>query len=102
MTMRRPSLEVTLENIQVGDLVEVAWIDSGLAISKGWMERERILAEIGEDSLVVETVGYYLGLAEEDVILVAQSRDADKTTYLNAQAIYLPNVAEVTGLGAPS
>lgn len=78
----------------IGDLIRIEWIDSGIALH-GWQSAEDLRRKARGAAIAV-TVGHYLGFSTEEIVLVAQTRDISNEDYLNAQAIYTPCVKRVT------
>lgn len=74
--------------LDLATMVRVRWLDSGMAITKGWASVEDYAkdATTGDGVMEAETVGY-LVFEDDDIVLIAQTLDIGNGQMLNAQAI---------------
>lgn len=69
-------------------MVLIRWLDSGMAIARGWASVDEYVksATGGKDVMEAETIGY-LVFEDENIVLIAQTLDLGNEQMLNAQAI---------------
>lgn len=80
--------------------LEIEWIDSGSVDSgSGWVTKKDAVDRLKDKSFkhACISVGYLLGVDDQAVYL-AQSYDPGFNNYLNAHAIYRPNILRVSPL----
>jgi hypothetical protein len=75
------------QDADLGRVVRVRWTDSGLAMH-GWQELRDASTKTVSD---VETVGLWMG-ENDNVVMVAGTRDADNENWLNVQLIWKPSI----------
>lgn len=87
----REEMKTVNEDCNTGRAVRIVWTDSGLAHHAGW-EKFR---DVGERSRVmeVETVGIWMG-ENDDVVMVAHSRDDANQNWNVAMTIYKPCITQ--------
>jgi hypothetical protein len=64
----------------------VQWIDSGLAISDGWMDHDEIVKQGSYEHMLAETVGYWVH-EDENVLILSHTYDEALDAHLNVQVI---------------
>lgn len=80
--------------------VRVEWIDSGAASGGGWKlagEHVNILS-VAMKNHPARTMGFIFGV-DDDNLYVAQTWDSGFGNFLNAQAMYRPNIVGITVIG---
>ena len=77
-----------MQDADKGRVVRVRWIDSGLAVH-GWNHPH----EVPKSVETVESVGLWMG-ENDEVVMVAGTRDMANDNWLNVQLIYKPCIID--------
>lgn len=89
-----PELSNVMLDGDLGRVVRIRWIDSGMSLPHRWLTREQAMTKMETmESAPVETVGLWMG--ENDyVVMVGQSRDRTNDNWMAAQLIWKQCITE--------
>lgn len=93
----RPDPHLLLET-GLPPILAIRWIDSGMAIDRGWARREHYLSETRIGAMVAHTAGYLMH-EDDDVIVLSSTYDPTGQTFYGAQVIAKTAIVERRALG---
>lgn len=79
-------------------IIVVRWIDSGMAIDRGWARRERYIADVRIDRMIAQSAGYLMH-EDEHVLVLSTTYDPAGETFYGAQVITKASILERTQVG---
>jgi hypothetical protein len=79
-------------------ILVVRWIDSGMAIDRGWARRARYIADVRIDRMIAHSAGYLMH-EDEHVLVLSATYDPAGETFYGAPVITKASILERKELG---
>lgn len=79
-------------------IIAVRWIDSGMAIDRGWARRERYLTDVRVDAMIAHTAGFLMH-EDDDVVVISATYEPSGQTFYGAQVITKASIVERRVIG---